>query len=466
MATIQISNAAELAALDNNLSASAVLTNNVDLSATMMAAPDWATSTNYLQWQVVKDSANQKIYRCLQDHTSGTFADDLAAGKWEYIRDYVPDYSSNSTYSVGDEVIYNSNIYQCVVAVETPEAFDSDKWVQIGTLATGWIPLAYDSNFTGNLNGNGCIISNCFSKYTAGLVIHNGLFYSFGGSAAISNLVLYGFCIDSAGATFPTYGKCGALASMSSTGYSGQITNVHVVKSFIKGYANSSGIIGNTGLPPYFKGFRNCSVNAVITSSYSSGTMAGIFMGAAYNNGAPTVSNCCVSARFVGTNSSQYAAGICTYDSTSYVANVKDCIFAGTFDGTAFSQVAGICCGNAKGPAFFIKNCLNIGSVSSGAAITTCRGISGSADAYTSNSYFLNTFSSSAEDTARARNAEQLRIRSTFNGWNFKRDWYLPADDNWVEKLFPPNDGYPCLRTFSIPSVSGGFGALRGRYNY
>jgi len=32
----------------------------------------------------------------------------------------------------------------------------------------------------------------------------------------------------------------------------------------------------------------------------------------------------------------------------------------------------------------------------------------------------------------------------------------MAADDNWVEKLFPPNNGYPCLRTlWKIEAVEG-----------
>ncbi|HOM61825.1 MAG TPA: hypothetical protein PLP49_10390, partial [Anaerohalosphaeraceae bacterium] len=84
---ITINSAADLALINSGLSESYSLANNIDLSATMMAADNWAASTFYRQWVVVKVSAESKIYRCLADHTSGSsFADDLAAGKWEYVR--------------------------------------------------------------------------------------------------------------------------------------------------------------------------------------------------------------------------------------------------------------------------------------------------------------------------------------------------------------------------------------------
>ena len=37
-------------------------------------------------------------------------------------------YSSSSTYSAGDLVVYNHAIYQCKIAVATAEKFDSSKW--------------------------------------------------------------------------------------------------------------------------------------------------------------------------------------------------------------------------------------------------------------------------------------------------------------------------------------------------
>ena len=37
-------------------------------------------------------------------------------------------YDSTSTYAVGDLVVYNNTIYECIVAVTTAEEFDSSKW--------------------------------------------------------------------------------------------------------------------------------------------------------------------------------------------------------------------------------------------------------------------------------------------------------------------------------------------------
>lgn len=37
-------------------------------------------------------------------------------------------YSNNSTYALGDLVVHNHTIYECITAVTTAENFDSTKW--------------------------------------------------------------------------------------------------------------------------------------------------------------------------------------------------------------------------------------------------------------------------------------------------------------------------------------------------
>lgn len=48
---------------------------------------DWATATGYIKYDVVRDAAaganTNNLYICLEDHTSGTWATDLAATKWQ-----------------------------------------------------------------------------------------------------------------------------------------------------------------------------------------------------------------------------------------------------------------------------------------------------------------------------------------------------------------------------------------------
>ena len=41
---------------------------------------DWATTTSYVVGNYVQNSAI--LYKCISNHTSGTFATDLSTGKW------------------------------------------------------------------------------------------------------------------------------------------------------------------------------------------------------------------------------------------------------------------------------------------------------------------------------------------------------------------------------------------------
>ena len=52
-------------------------------SSTPLSAPDWETNTAYPENALVE--YNDNIYICLTAHTSGTFADDLANGKWKLV---------------------------------------------------------------------------------------------------------------------------------------------------------------------------------------------------------------------------------------------------------------------------------------------------------------------------------------------------------------------------------------------
>ena len=64
-------------------------------------------------------------------------------------------YSNTSTYAINDKVLYNSNMYICITAIETPEEFDSTKWQQIpingGTTATQEINSAIANNTTSDV---------------------------------------------------------------------------------------------------------------------------------------------------------------------------------------------------------------------------------------------------------------------------------------------------------------------------
>jgi len=442
MSALAIATAAQLSNLRNNLTSDAYLTADIDLSATMMAADNWATSTFYRQWVVVKVAAQSKIYRCLADHTSGTFADDLAAGKWEYIRDYVPTYSSSSTYAVGAEVVYSNNIYQCITAITVPEAFNATKWMQFGSTSTGWLVIAplYDPPFSGAIDGKNHTIKNLYCRSTSGTYGCN--FFGVYGGSSVKDITLKDFCF--AGGSPSAYVAC--FAGLIRT--SAVLQNVKAIKCYVKSN-NAAGGFSGTGSQAVF---IDCAVNAVIESTNTSAVL-GALCGGGYLSAAGS-RNILISGRIIGSGSNP-ASGI---GSPAQVVKISNVIINISFEG-AFATVAGITALSSASNA--ITNIINIGSKSGTA--TTTYGIA-PVSAQVSSCYVINTFGGS--DTAHQKTSAQLKQRETFAGWNFKRDWYLPSSPDLIS---PFNSGYPMLRElidFSIPSVSGGFGALRGRYNY
>lgn len=52
-----------------------------------------------------------------------------------------PSYSSSLTYSVGDMIMYNNSLYECTVAISSPEEFTPSHWKQgdVASLIIGLI---------------------------------------------------------------------------------------------------------------------------------------------------------------------------------------------------------------------------------------------------------------------------------------------------------------------------------------
>ena len=61
----------------------------------------------------------------LSDNTQYNIKDAKASGN------LANEFSTTSTYAVGDLVIYQGDLYQCTTAITTAGAWDSSKWTQI-----------------------------------------------------------------------------------------------------------------------------------------------------------------------------------------------------------------------------------------------------------------------------------------------------------------------------------------------
>lgn len=67
--------------------------------------------------------------RTLKIGLSATDKQNMAQDVYDRLIDTVfEDYSSSSTYNVGDYAVYNNVLYRCVTAIVTPEAWNSSKW--------------------------------------------------------------------------------------------------------------------------------------------------------------------------------------------------------------------------------------------------------------------------------------------------------------------------------------------------
>ncbi|QAX96166.1 hypothetical protein [Vibrio phage vB_VmeM-Yong XC32] len=92
------------------------------------SAPDWASSTAYVQHNLVIHGG--VLYRCKTDHTSGS---SFLASQWETLKAEAATLAS--TYQNGQEYVldqlieYNGILYRCIEAMlSSPVTFEPDKW--------------------------------------------------------------------------------------------------------------------------------------------------------------------------------------------------------------------------------------------------------------------------------------------------------------------------------------------------
>lgn len=92
----------------------------------------WATGRDYLLNQVVIQ--DNKLYRCLVNHTSGTFQTDYANSNWVELSSGMVPWVTAVYYTANQFVEENDKIYRCLVS-HTSTTFSADigagKWVEI-----------------------------------------------------------------------------------------------------------------------------------------------------------------------------------------------------------------------------------------------------------------------------------------------------------------------------------------------
>ena len=95
----------------------------------------------------------------------------------------VPQYSVGATYKVGDYVVYNDEVYRCIVTIATPESWTAAHWTRAS--------IASDVGNIGNAMGdvyNKCDLASIVARFPAN-VTQNGSTLSFTSQASGSNYV-------------------------------------------------------------------------------------------------------------------------------------------------------------------------------------------------------------------------------------------------------------------------------------
>ena len=114
-------------------------------------------------------------------------------------------YSNTSTYAIDDKVLYNSNMYICITAINTPEDFDNSKWVQIPingiTTGTQEVNAATANNTTSDVEW--------YIDVWADRMLINGLLILMGKS--LNSQAIFGQGITSGGQTAKNNYTTGSL---------------------------------------------------------------------------------------------------------------------------------------------------------------------------------------------------------------------------------------------------------------
>lgn len=132
----------------------------------------WVTSTAYQLQDIVTSGGSS--YVCVVAHTSGTFATDLAAGKWELACESGLDitwegaYSAGTTYTINDAVSYNGSSYICIL----------ESTGNVPTNETYWNLMALkgtDGAGSGDVTGPASSTDNAIARFheTTGKIIQN-----------------------------------------------------------------------------------------------------------------------------------------------------------------------------------------------------------------------------------------------------------------------------------------------------
>ena len=340
----------------------------------------------------------------------------------------------------------------------------------------GFVPIGLDYNesFTGVFDGNGYAIKNLYIKISATGTVNVGLFgYSEG---TIKNL---GMVDSDISATSSSSAYIGGIAGRICGGAIQNCYNSGCVFASAE-QANVGGIAGNN-YSATIQGCYNTGIVSVSALSSSSMNFAGGIAGTndhdtknCYNTGSivafssfsdaivdvggivglnySTIQNCYNTGSVSASAEQATVGGIAGYN---YSATIQECYNTGSISASsefASAAVGGIVGGNTEGT---IRNCYNIGTISGPEAggiaasnfestIQNCYNIGtisgpeaggiAASNFYATiqNCYYLDLISKgvgNGTDTAVKCTAAQLKLQSTYEGFDFESTWIMGGSE-------------------------------------
>jgi len=330
-------------------------------------------------------------------------------------------------------------------------------------------------------NTKGCI-SNC---YNTGNVSNICVLPSYSGSAGSSSAG--GICGSSSGTISNCYNKGNIFSSATATddsesSFTSDASAGGICADF-SGSTNNvvSGCFNTGNVTAFVFAQKNKYSGRVTSSSYAGGISA--YTSGSLNGGTAIIKEC-FNTENVSASSTAYAAtsftnpnaysrgytgGICGYN-TSYVA-INDCYNTGDITNTTdcngsytannSNYTGGICGYSRIGESYpgfsrttSIRRCYNAGNVTAaytGTASATYNNIgaiiggdSGSGNSYSVDDCYWVTGSAPNSSGYSARTVEQMKLKSSFYGFDFGTVWTF---------ISGANHDYPVLQVFALPEI-------------
>lgn len=334
----------------------------------------------------------------------------------------------------------------------------------------GFAGYGYYSTFENCETLGGAISAN---RYVGGIIGYTD------GTATISNCTNNGTVSSS---------DAGSSYSGGMVGYTnGTITvNNCTNNGAVSSYSSSGGMVGHANATATIS---NCTNNgAVSSSSFCSGGMVG------FVKNSVIISGCANSGKISSLSDKSYhrlySGGIVGYlqegtgtisKSINYGTVVSSCSYSGTYSDSSVRVSVGIA-GYCNSGAFTIKECINLGKAGyalcyapdSSTSIENCYNFSSSYFGFrgtAKNCYSISSFTAEngtvwlSDGSAVTRTNKQMRLKSTFEGFDFENTWTMEGNPDfpYPELISNPSSFKKSLASISVAALPDKVNYLEGK---